>query len=270
MKLTRRRSTVAATEERAPAEPTPPRGSPMSAFVGILDGQSLWLAIEAMPGSLALRDATTGDVLALPGDVAEDQPAYRSLRLDLGGLPGTEEAAYDVVLVPSGGRAPKPVWAEPLTGGRPPPAADGETQWTLSRTDDGFLQVRRERLAPAVWLAGVEELADGVRLTVTGDAAALTLVVDGESLATYPTTASTPGTVSAVITADGVDPGVDVLTRILADDLPVRRQRNDLADPARGVPLPTVAVPGTDDVRLRLRFGGEAYLMARILKRDIT
>ena len=123
------------------APPTPPRGAPVAAFAGVLDGRSLWLAIDARPGSLALRDAASGDVIALAGQQADDQPAYRGARLDLGELRAGTEAAYDVVVVPSSGRSPKPVWTHPL----PPtvaPVVDG-ARWDLRRGDDGTLRLVR-------------------------------------------------------------------------------------------------------------------------------
>jgi hypothetical protein len=113
-----------ATEQVAdvpPPPPTPPRGAPVAAFAGVLDGRSLWLAVDARPGSLALRETGSGDVIALSGDLPEDQPAYRSTRVDLAELPiSTDEAAYDVVVVPSGGRSPKPVWTPPLAAATAP------------------------------------------------------------------------------------------------------------------------------------------------------
>ena len=125
---------------------------PTAAFAGILDGRFLWVAVDAAPGSLALREAS-GQVLPLPTDVTEDQPAYLSARIDLDGLPGT--GTYDVVLVPEGGGAATPVMAEPLVGDKPQPAADGRTQHALQRGDDGALQVRRTTLPEAATLTAV-------------------------------------------------------------------------------------------------------------------
>ncbi|MDQ4053531.1 MAG: hypothetical protein M3237_12640, partial [Actinomycetota bacterium] len=61
MKFARRQPAPAAdvpTDQAAdqpPPPPTPPRGAPVAAFAGVLDGRSLWLAVDARPGSLGLR-----------------------------------------------------------------------------------------------------------------------------------------------------------------------------------------------------------------------
>ena len=67
MKLSsrRRREPEVAPAGDAPSPPPgPPRGSPVAAYAGILDGGTLWLAVEAPPGSLALRD-DAGEILSL-------------------------------------------------------------------------------------------------------------------------------------------------------------------------------------------------------------
>ena len=130
MKFARRRPAEGAdAADAAPPPPTPPRGAPVAAFAGILDGQRLWLAVDAAPGSLALRDTGSGDVIAPENEVpADDQPGYRAARVDLAQLPGDAEATYDVVVVPARNSTPKPVWSEPLTAPcRPPPRTAGRS-----------------------------------------------------------------------------------------------------------------------------------------------
>ena len=271
-----------------PTEPTaapgPPRGAPVARFAGILDGQSLWVAIDAAPGSLALRETESGDVIASANDAPDDQPAYSSIRVDLGTLAGDKEhAEYDVVLVPPGGRAPRPVWAADLPATRISPTHDARTQWALTRTDEGILHLSRTALDETAWLTVISEEADGVRVTVIHDGADrsndesalhFALLNEGEPVVTFP--AIREGrTVSGVLVADAkLDPNLDVQTRLALGPLdgnswvPVRRQRDDLPDPGRGAPLPAVHLPGTETVRFRLRFGGEAYLVARILPVD--
>ncbi len=240
----------------------------MSAFAGILDGQSLWLAIEAMPGSLALRESVSGDVIALAGDLPEDQPAYRAIRVDLAGLPGDDEATYDVVLVPAGGRSPKRVWTDPLTGPPPAPARDGRTQYALRRDDEGMLQVRRSSLPSSAVLRRIEVVADGLELTLDGAGSTVVLVgEDGAVLATFPT--SDTGDASTVLLSAAALPlGVVAKTRVLTvqdgNRRPIRRHANDLADPGRAVPLPHLYDGEHDDARLRLRWGPQANLTARL------
>lgn len=264
MKFARRQPAEAAdvpadqAADQPPPPPTPPRGAPVAAFAGVLDGRSLWLAVDARPGSLALREAGSGDVIALSGDLPEDQPAYRSTRVDLAGLPTPAgEAAYDVVVVPSGGRSAKPVWTPPLA---PTTAAvvDG-ARWQLSRTDEGHLRLSHETVPPAAELTGIATVADGIRIT-TDPAGELTLV--GESGAMVATFAN------GVLTAAPLAGVADQMTRVTAGGQPVRRRDNDLTDPGRAVPLPELYAvePGLEDhVRLRLRWSGDGMLMARVL-----
>ena len=147
---------------RRPAPSATPRRAPVAAFAGILDGQRLWLAVDDAPGSLALRDTGSGDVIAPENEVAaDDQPGYRAARVDLAQLPGDAEATYDVVLVPARNSTPKPVWSRPLPAAPPRPAEDGRTQWRLGRTDDGLLQVHRGVLEDAVELRRVEVTDEG-------------------------------------------------------------------------------------------------------------
>ena len=225
----------------------------------MLDGRSLWLAIEAGPGSLALRDVTSGDVTALAGDLTEDQPAYRSIRADLAdlaGLPaGAAETAYDVVVVPNGGRSPKPVWTHPL----PPavaPVVDG-ARWGLRRTDEGTLRLVRTPEPPAAEATSITTVADGIQVT-TRPAGELALVSEaGDLVATFG---------DGVVRAAGL--GSPQLTRVTAGGLPVRRRDNDLTDPGRSVKLPELYAvePGAEDrVRLRLRWSGDGLLLARIV-----
>ena len=291
MKLARRRAsrspddTPGPDTAEQPDPPTAPRGAPVASFAGILDGQSLWVAVDLTPGSIALRHTGTGDVVALTNDAPDDQPAYTSARMDLGGLAatdGSEAATYDVVIVPTSGRSPRPIWSAPRQDARVAPARDERTQWGLDRTPEGYLQITRTDLEPTAWLTGVVEEADGVRLTIaTGDETAadveVALLAEGEALARFPTSATESG-LTALLTgaptggpADSwaLDESLDVHTRVVigvpGEWVPVRRRHDDLPDPGRGAPLPPVNLPGSETARIRLRFGGEAFLVARIL-----
>lgn len=287
MKLARRRAsrstddTPGLNPAEQPDPPTAPRGAPVASFVGILDGQSLWVAVDLTPGSIALRHTGTGDVVALTNDTPDDQPAYTSARMDLGGLAATEGAeatTYDVVIVPTSGRSPRPIWSAPLPAARVAPARDERTQWGLDRTSEGYLQIARTDLDPTAWLTGVVEESDGVRLTIatgdeTGSDLEVALLAEGEVLARFPTSLTASGLTALLTGAPTADPALneslDVQTRVVigvpGEWVPVRRRHDDLPDPGRGAPLPPVNLPGTETARIRLRFGGEAFLVARIL-----
>ena len=256
MKFARRQPAEAADvpTDLPPPPPTPPRGAPVAAFAGVLDGQSLWLAVDAQPGSLALRDTTSGDVIALASDAADDQPAYRSIRVDLAELGGAD---YDVVLVPSSGRSPKPVWTRPLSAATA--AVVDDKRWELRRTDEGHLRLAHVPVVPAAELTEILAVGDGIRVT-TAPTGELSLLGEADDVVATLT--------DDVLTAAAVSAAAPQQTRVMAGGLPVRRRANDLTDPGFAVPLPELYAddPGLEDrVRLRLRWSGDGTLMARIL-----
>lgn len=246
----------------------------MAAYAGILDGHTLWLAIDAAPGTLALRDAA-GEVHPLPTDLPEQDPAYRDVRADLLGLPGEDEAAYDVVLVPAGGRAPRLVWVAPFPAGptRVPPSPDGRWQLGLGRTDEGMLRVRRSRPAPGLDVLDLAVTEAGIRITLPAgdpddaDPAELRLVEDDTVLAAYPLTVDGDRRV-AVLTEAELPEGTGQLGRLLVGDLPLRRRANDLVNPNQAVLLPVLFGDDPDLARLRLRWSPEGHLVGRIVDRN--
>lgn len=273
MKLTSRlrRTADEAPPDAPPPPPGPPRGAAVAAYAGILDGRTLWLAVEATPGTLALRDQA-GEVHVLRSDLAEDDPAYRSVRADLLDLPGEDEGAYDVVLVPASGREPRPVWSAPFAKNpvRVPPSPEGRWQLGLGRTEEGLLQVRRARPAEGLDVLDLAVVEDGIRVTiVAGGANELRLVDDGSGtvLAAYPLTRDGDRQV-AVITERELPAGTGQLGRLLAGDLPLRRRANDLANPNQAVLLPVLFGEDPDLARLRLRWSPEATLVARVVDRN--
>jgi hypothetical protein len=250
----------------------------VAAYAGILDGHTLWLAVEATPGTLALRDAA-GDVHPLHSDLPEHDPAYRDVRADLLGLPGEDEAAYDVVVVPPGGRAPRLVWVPPFPASptRVPSTPDGRWQLGLARTEEGMLRVRRSRSAPGLDVLDLAVAEDGIRVAFAagdpsdpddpGDPGELRLVEEGTVLAAYPLTRE--GDRQHAVIAEGALPhGTGQLARLLVGDLPLRRRANDLANPHQAVLLPVLFGDDPDLARLRLRWTPEGHLVARIVDRN--
>jgi hypothetical protein len=234
---------------------------PVAAFAGILDGRRLWLAIEDAPGSLALRAAGSGDVIALANEVpAEDQPGYRAARFDLSGLPDADESTYEVVLVRGRHRTPRPVQSGPVEPCRP------GAGWRLDRADDGVLRLHREPAPDAAELRTVEVTDAGLRLTIAGTGSSLALLGDDEQpLVSLPARAE-DGTVTAVLDAASLpEVTVELGTRVVVGEpgawLSVRRRANDLADPGRGAPLPALA-DADERERLRLRWSPRALLRA--------
>ena len=243
-----------------------------AAFAGILDGRSLWVAVPARTGRLALRRVGAGDhggpgdVLDLPTEVVTDQPDYLAARIDLAELDAAE-GRYDVVLVPEGrGRsAPVEVWTPPLALAATRPSLDGRTQHTLVRTPEETLRLRTTRLPAAAGLLAVRKLAEAVELTLVDAGPELAVLDDDQQvLAAWPVD----------------DDGVVTITRDSITDLgpltrpamtgrpgawqPVRRRANDLIDPRSAAALPQIDHPVDDRPRLRLPWSREALLLVRV------
>ncbi len=275
MKLALRRPVeVPDPVEGAPAAPRPPRGRPVVAFAGILDGRSLWVAIHAAPGALALRAVESGDVVALASDVPDDDPAFRSVRVDLRELPGGAEAAsYDVVLVPAGGGTATPVWSHPLpaeTVVRTPVSADGSHAWSLERRDDGGLRAVRVPRSPTALLRSVAQEGETFSLTVEvpgepGAGHELSLVADdGTVVHALAMTRASDGLGRADIVLADLPAGDDVWTRVLVDGLEVRRRGDDLVQAQASTLMPQVFGEDRSRPRLRLRWTTDGLLVLRI------
>ncbi len=228
-----------------PHRPPDARGNrPRAAFAGVLDGRHLWLAVDATPGTLALRETGTDKVVPLASDIPEDDPRYRSVRSDLSALPGHDARRFEVVITAPGGKVHR-VWTPPLTQGEPvrTPARDG-VQWQVARSTDGTLELVREPAPGGALLVDIAIDADDVTtLGVAGapDGSELRLVDDesGDVLVTLPLI-HTPGRATASISPGDVPEGPGLSAKLYAGDLPVRRRDHGLSRPAGAVLLPQV------------------------------
>jgi len=248
------------SEHDQPARQDDPGNRPRVAFAGVLDGLHLWLAIDATPGSLALREHGGSRVWPLTSDLTEDDPRYRSVRADLAdpagaagaagsGDPGdTGERRYDVVVTAPGGKVHR-VWTPPLPAPGPmrtPTTGTGQhpVRWDLARTPDGTLQVTRTPAPPGVILRAIGTDPDGTVTLDLDDAPAgadlrLTDEESGEVLVTLPIPPASPDGRSRVAVAPDDIPGtVGLSATISVGDLPVRRRANDLSQPDAAVLLP--------------------------------
>ncbi len=235
------------SEQSEPPRPDDPGHRPRAAFAGVLDGRHLWLAIDATPGSLALREGATDRTVPLVSDLSEDDPRYRSVRADLAALPGEGEARYDVVVTAPGGKVHR-VWTPPLA----PPGVMrtptvGTVRWEVARTTDGTLQVARTAAQAGVELREVEAAPDGaVTLHLRpgpqgADLAETPLrVVDEDSGDLLLERALTPDRDGFSVRVDPADipDGVGLSAGVLVGELPVRRRADGLARPDAAVLLP--------------------------------
>jgi hypothetical protein len=254
-----------------PSPPTPPRGSPVAAYAGILDGQTLWLAIPAAPGTLALRDEG-GAVHPLASDLPEDDPAYRSVRASLLDLPGQDDATYDAVLVPGSGRAPRTIWTAPLNRGptRVPPSRSGAWQFSLGRAEDGTLRVRRRRREPGCDVLAMDVTEEGLVLTLAAGDGDLLVLEDDEVVATFPVTPLDGAGVALLTEPELPEPRGQLVRLALGTAgarVPLRRWNNDLTNPGAAVLLPQLHGADPDIPTLRLRYAPDGTLGARMVGR---
>lgn len=268
MKFARRRATDDVTPETdpaAPPAPVAPRGRPTAAYAGIVDGQSLWVAVDAQPGTLALRPADGGDVVALTDSSSDDQPAFTAACLDLTGLPaGAEPATYDVVLV-VGSKPPRVLWTAPLAPVTPRTARDGVTQHRLVRGPEGALQVVRRTLPDAASLRGATTEVGALHLTLVGAGPRLAaLGNDGQVVASWDVV-DQRATLTIDSLADVEPQGTRLVTGEPGAWRPIRRRGNDLPDPGKTVNLPPVFAADRDEPLFRLRWSPQAVLLLRVV-----
>ncbi len=239
-------------ERIEPHRPLDARGNrPRAVFAGVLDGRHLWLAVDATPGTLALRPSGTEKLIPLVSDLAEDDPRFRSVRSDLSALPGAVDARFEVVITAPGGKVLE-VWTPPLPRNDlvRVPAGDA-LQWRTTRSEDGTLELVREPAPAGALLADIDIDADDVvtlRLTGAPDGSDLRLVDDesGEVLTTLPLT-HRRGVATASVTPDDIPAGDGLSASVYAGDLPVRRRANEMARPAGAVLLPQIQNREGDD-----------------------
>ena len=167
-RLEQARERLGLAEEPAPPPPPDAQGSrPRAVFAGVLDGRHLWLAVEATPGTLSLREldeGQTGQVIALASDLVEDDPHFRSVRADLADLPGPVESRYEVVMASPGDRVER-VWTPALPRrSRSPPRRRTASSGSIGRSPDGTLELARTPAEPGAVLVGIEaDLDDPTR-----------------------------------------------------------------------------------------------------------
>ncbi len=257
-----------------------PGSGPRAVYARILDGDSLWLAVEEATGPLAIRDRATGRVTPLGSDLP-DHPGLTSVRTNLAAQAGTGEtgAVFDVVTLSR--RGAKPVWIatpaidDPITT---PPSRDDRWQFTIRRSDDGFLRVRRDSLAPAAYVSSTASTAAGTGLTIqlrlsrAPSHPPRLALVDTENRSHPLTTVELhdidDGAESRLwsgeltIAAVPSEPGVATLLAVVVGDevWPVLRDHNDLRSPGRSVVLPGLTDPEGDTELVRVQYQHEARI----------
>lgn len=238
---------------------------PAAVFARVIDGDSLWLAIEGhAPGSrVALVHGR--ESVALTDDSGASEDDVLSVRTDLTRLDWTPETDYQIrVGSPAGGWVPLASAELPdLDPVRTPLSRDGAWRHVLERQGDGTLTLSRHAVAPPVPLTGV---------TVDGDAIVCTLDVTATSVSDVVLTHDDSeirlpvGKGRFAVTTGDLPPGPGGSFRVSAETSsgrrPVARRHHDLAKPVRALVLPELVGPD-DEPALRVRFDQDGRLMIR-------
>ena len=255
MKIGRRRT----AESPSPASPGPSDdGGPVAVYARVLDGESLWLAVDGATGPIRLRREGEG-ALVEPENDAPSDPTYTSLRWHLPtALPGDDAAVFEVVTADG-----DPLRARPLPDRSPmrtPPSRDGRWQFEVRRREGGALVVERAVRPPTAEVADTVVDDDGLVVTFTdaGLAEPRLLLVDGTEATVAEIEVVRAGDLWSATVHAGVVPTEQgpLWTLVLADGdrrVPLVRPRNDSAMPGHATVLPFLWT-GDGDERSMVRF----------------
>jgi hypothetical protein len=250
---------VSVPETPSPADDAPP--VPTAVYARILDGETLWLAVDGAADQVGLRREGGADIV-VPDSDSPAAPGLFSLRWHLPtALPGPTGGleVFEVVTVPGAA----PLQSRPLPEQAPmrtPPTSDGRWLLDVRRREGGALVVRREPRPDSVETAAVAVAPEGVSFTFTGpglDAPRLLLVdADGEALAVRPATRE-GDLFTALVRAEDVPPesGPHWFLAVADGDrvLPLVRLRNDCLMPGQATVLPLLWTDA-DEGRSLVRF----------------
>jgi hypothetical protein len=258
------------------------RGSangPRAVYARVLDGERLWLALDAGVGEPALRRPDSGEILRpdddLPSGQADHEPGFRSVRWLLTTVvPEADGAELEVVVLPDGGGSPQRLLGpggHPESPSRADTTPDGRWRFVLDADPGLVLRVRRLAVPPAARLLSVSAAHGAVTLEceVSGHDRPDLLLVDndGQVAARLETTPTERGFVRTLGDADLPAPGGYRVALGTPDDfVPVFRWHTDLHIPdPTNVLLPMLTDEDGDRVTARLRFApGGALRLQRV------
>jgi hypothetical protein len=238
-------------------------------YARVLDGERLWLALDADAGEPALRRVDSGEILQPVDDLspgqADHEPGFRSVRWLLTTLVAESDGAeLEVVVRPTGGGSPQRVLGpapHPESPARADTTADGRWRFVLDSEPGPGLRVRRTAVPAAARLLAVSAAHGAVTLECERagrDRADLLLVdTDGQVAARLDTEPTERGFSRTLSNADlPAHGGYRVVLGAPDDFVPVVRWHTDLhlPDPT-SVLLPMLTDEDGDRVSARLRYG---------------
>lgn len=229
----------------------------MAVFARVIDGESLWLAVDGAPDGSAAALVRGKDQVSLEDDAGDPDDRWLTVRADLTRLDWKPGKPYRVCVGTPGDWTPvTSAELPPLDPVRVPLSRTREWRHELRREDDGTLTLTREPRDPGVPYAALGVEDDAIVVTLDDESVTeVVLVADGTEVR-RPVTAGR----FEVRPADLPDtPGV--VHRVQAETgsgrRPVVRRDHDLARPNRALLLPEVADDdGVTVLRVRIESGG--------------
>ncbi|MEP9363747.1 hypothetical protein ABLE68_12330 [Nocardioides sp. CN2-186] len=274
MKITQRLEGRARTAARAARDlGRSPANGPQAVYARVLDGERLWLAVEADAGVPALRRAG-GEIVDpdsdLPSDHGAHEPGVRSVRWLLTTLlPEEHGAELEVVVRPRDGSDPLPVLGpepHPESPSRADTTPDGRWRFVVDAEPGLVVRVRRTATPPASRLLSVSAGHGSVTITCERagrDHADLILVdSDRQAVARLATEATEHGFSCTLTSAHLPGPGGYRVALGDPDDfVPVTRWHADVRlDDQTTALLPMLTDEDGDRVVARLRFSARGNL----------
>jgi hypothetical protein len=285
VKITQRLEDRARTAARAARDlgRRPLGRGPQAVYARILDGERLWLALDADAGEPALRRTDTREVVQpaddLPAGHSAHEPGVRSVRWLLTDVvPEADGAEVEVIVRPAAGAAALSILApepHPESPARVDTTPDGRWRFVLDSAVGDTLRVRRVPVPPSSRLRAVSAGPGSVTVVcedVGRDQADLLLLDDDRQVAArLPMDRTAAGFERTIRTADlpALAGGYRVVLGSPEDYVLVVRQHSDLHVPdPTAVLLPMLTHEDGDRVSGRLRFAPHGALRVQRLASD--
>lgn len=269
MRLGLRRGDSPETTDELASLPVDEPTGPVAVFARVIDGDSLWLAIQdvALDAELGLRWAS-GTVTPLHDDARGVDPRRLTLRTALDTVSFAEDGTPQPIVVRESGADWQPLRSLPLPDLEPvlvPRSREGHWAYDVVRDENGMIGLTRTAALAAAALVGMGIDGEAITLRVRIEAGSAFLRLSEEVVEL----AGTPidGCLDLRIRAEDLPAAgattAQLLVRTPDGDVPVVRPRHDLTQASRAVACPEIHAGDDEQPRLRVRFDRQGRLQVR-------
>ena len=243
------------------------RSGPQAVYANILDGRSLWLAVD-QKGSLGVRSRSSREVTPLVDDSDAGDEVGAAVRCELSSIGWDTADVYGVVLTCPDGKT-RTVRTPPFPSGpvRSPIPSGAQWSYVLQRGRRGALRVARRPSVPVVELVGLGFTEDAIVVTLGRDAPAAARLTDDGGTEVPVSGKLEDDQVTYRIRPDQLP--VDAVYSLMVDTpdgpRPVRRRGHALTRPSYALELPVVmAHSSSGSARLAARFDAAGALRFQV------